>query len=140
MVKPVDGKIIYPNSKRIWARVVGNEVELNYITENTCIFLDMIESLYKATDLELVKVKIHSVLFPTLYFEGSMFKSRSANVYYEDQHWNFQTSEAVILDANTIKKAILPFLTFMDEHAVGVNYKFVVDYFGLNNKEEKNND
>jgi hypothetical protein len=66
-----------------------------------------------------------------------VFKSRSANVYYEDRHWNFQTSEAVILDTNTIKNTVLPFLEFMDGHAVNVNYKLVVEYLGLNNEKEE---
>ena len=137
MVEPKDGKLIRPSSKYMWARIDNGEVTVIFLQENTVAFLEELNRLYTHNDLKLVKVELHSVLFPTLYFEDPVFKSRSANVYYEDRHWNFQTSEAVILDVNTIKETVLPFLTFMDEHAIGVDYKMVKEYLGLKDEEEE---
>ena len=137
MVDPKEGRLIYPNSKHAWVRINNDKIAVMFLHGDTVTFLEAIHRLYMHSDLELAKVEIHSVLFPELYFEDPVFKSRSANVYYEDRHWNFQTSEAVILDANTIKEAVLPFLTFMDEHAIGVDYKMVKEYLGLKDEEEE---
>lgn len=134
MIEPVDGKVIYPYADRMWARSVDNEVKLIRITQNTGTFLDMIESLYKATGLKLTDIQLHSVLFPELFFEDRKY-DRYARVFYDDHCWNIQTS-CLYLNSKVMKKEVVPFLEFMDEHAVGVNYKMVKEYLGLKDEEE----
>lgn len=135
MIDPVDGKVIYPYADRMWARSVNNEVKLIRITEHTCTFLDMIDSLYKATDLRLTDIQLHSTLFPELFFEN--YKCCGyAMVFYEDTCWNIQTGRHY-LNSKTMREVILPFLTFMDEYAVRVDYKMVKEYLRLNDKKEE---
>lgn len=135
MIDPVDGKVIYPYADRMWARSVNNEVKLIRITEHTCTFLDIIESLHKATDLKLKDIQLYSNLFPDLFFED--YNRRGyVMVVYEDHCWNIQTGQHY-LNSKAMKEAVIPFLEFMDEHAVGVDYKMVKEYLGLNDKNEE---
>lgn len=135
MIDPVDGKVIYPYADRMWARSVNNEVKMIRITQNTGTFLDMIESLYKATDLKLTDIQLHSVLFPELFFEDRKY-DKYARVFYGDRCWNIQTS-CLYLNSKVMKKEVVPFLEFMDEHAIGVDWKMVKEYLGLKDEEEE---
>ena len=132
MIKPVDGKLIYPYADRMWARSVNNEVKLIRIMEHTCIFLDMIESLHEVAGLKLVEVHVNSVLFPELFFEDYK-RDGHARVFYDDQCWNIQ-ADRLCLNSKAMKEAVVPFLKFMDEQAISVDYKMVKEYLGL--KEE----
>lgn len=130
MIKPVDGKLIYPYADRMWARSVNNEVKLIRIPEHTCIFLDTIESLHEVSGLNLIDVNVHSVPFPELYFEDHEHDTY-ASVLYDGQCWNIQTAN-LYLNSKAMKGAVVPLLEFLDEHAVDVNYKMVKEYLGLN--------
>lgn len=135
MVDPVDEKVIYPYADRMWARSVNNEVKLIRITDNTSIFLDEIDSLHKEAGLKLTDIHLHSVLFPDLFFEGHECGTH-VRVYYDDHCWNIQ-ADRICLNSKAIKEAVVPFLEFMDEHAIGVNYKMVKEYLGLKDEEEE---
>lgn len=135
MVEPVDGKIIYPHADRMWARSVNNEVKLIRITEHTCIFLDIIESLHKVAGLKLTDIQFHSVLFPELFFEGGK-PNGYAMVFYEDNCWNIQPAQ-LYLNSKIMKEAVVPLLEFLDKYAVRVDYKMVKEYLGLKDEEEE---
>lgn len=135
MIDPVDGKVIYPYADRMWARSVNNEVKMIRITEHTCIFLDEIESLYKATELKLTDVHFDSALFPEFFFEDRKY-GRYARVFYSEHCWNIQTS-GLYLNSKAMREAVVPFLEFLDGHAVRVDYKMVKEYLGLKDEEEE---
>lgn len=135
MIDPVDGEVIYPRADHTWARSVNNEVKLIRITQNTRIFLEEIDSLYKATGLKLTDVHTHSVLFPELFFEDRKY-DRYARVFYDDHCWNIQTS-GLYLNSKAMREAVVPFLEFLDENAIGVDYKMAKEYLGLNEEKEE---
>ena len=135
MVDPVDGKVIYPHTDRMWARSVNNEVKLIRITDYTRIFLDELENLRIATGLKLTDIQFHSVLFPELFFEDPE-RGAYVRVFYKDKYWYMQT-DRICLNGKAMKEAVVPFLTFMDEYAVRVDYKMIKEYLGLKDEEEE---
>lgn len=135
MVEPVDGKIIYPHADRMWARSVNNEVKLIRITDYTRIFLDEIEDLHIETGLKLTDVHTFSVIFPELFFEDPEHGAY-VWVFYKDECWNMQT-DRICLNGKAMKKAVVPFLEFLDKDAGRVDYKMVKEYLGLKDEEEE---